>query len=112
MIALATLLAETNTSFEFRLNPITSIIGLALLAFGIYVCVDASKYPDAAFTAVGSKKSTWQIWPVVGGLCCGIAALIMGIIWFSSKKAAVEAAARGGAGGGMPPMAPPPPPVG
>ena len=106
---MARLLAETNV--EFRLNPITSVIGLACLAFGIYICVDASKYPDHAFTAVGSKKSTWQIWPVVGGHCCGIAAVIMGIIWLSSKKAAVEAAANQG-GMGMPPMAPPPPPAG
>lgn len=78
--------------------------GLAMLAFGIWTAVDAGKYPDEAFRAIGTSKSTWQVWPVVLGFLCGIGALIMGIIWFTSKKAAVEQAAGGGGGYGMPPQ--------
>jgi hypothetical protein len=110
MLALATLLAETT----IEINPFFGITGILTLAFGIYIAVDAGKYPDWAFERIGTKKSTWQIWPVVGGLCCGIVAIVMGVIWLASKKAEVEAAANGGAGGmtppGAPPMAPPPPP--
>ncbi len=89
------------------------IIGLAALGFGIYTAVDAGKYPDEAFRAVGTSKSTWQIWPIVGGVLCGIVAIVMGAIWFSSKKAEVERAAAGGGGFGAPPTdggwTPPPP---
>lgn len=115
LAALSVSIAQTTDSdFRFEVNPIASVVGLALLAFGIWVCVDASKYPDWAFERAGSKKSTWQIWPVVGGVCCGIPALIMGIIWFASKKAQVEAAATGGAAppSSVPPGPPPGPPPG
>lgn len=99
------------------MNGIFIIVGLVWLALGIVVAVDANKYPAEAFRATGSSRTTWQVWPVVGGLLCGIVALVMAIIWFSSKKAAVAAAASGGGGsswdggygsGGYPP--PPPPP--
>lgn len=127
-VVASALAQSTDSDFSFELNPVASVVGLALLGFGIWVCVDASKYPDWAFERAGTKKSTWQIWPIVGGVCCGIVALIMGIIWFASKKAQVESAATAGAppgsappGGppfgsppgpppGPPPEAPPPPP--
>lgn len=74
-------------------QPFFWIPSLVILGLGIWVAVDAGKYPEAAFSAVGSKKSTWQIWPIVSGLFCGIACIIMAVIWFASKKAAVAQAA-------------------
>jgi hypothetical protein len=94
------------------------IITLAVLAFSIYVAVDASKYPDWAFQRAGTQKWLYQVLTPISGLCCGIVAIVVGIIWFASKKAQVEQAARGGMPGdpyGSPPppgtWTPPPPPT-
>ena len=99
-----------------NINPISVIIGLGLLAFGIATAIDAGKFADDAFRRAGTKKLTWQLWPVLGGVLCGLVALIMGIIWFSSTKAKVAAAQMSG-GMGAPPQSgpsswgsPPPPP--
>jgi hypothetical protein len=102
-------------------NPLSIVFYFAWLAFGVVVAVDAGKLPDQAFLQAGSKKNTWQVWPIVLAVfCCGIGTLVMGIIWFASKKRAVTAAAGGypgypPQGYGPPPgypgaQAPPPPP--
>jgi hypothetical protein len=84
----------------FVASPGFLVISLALLALGIWVAVDASKYPDWAFQRAGTQKWIYQVLAPIGGLFCGIIAIVVGIIWFSSKKAQVAAAA--GSGGGAP----------
>jgi hypothetical protein len=102
-------------------RPFSIAFWILWIALGIVVAVDAGKYPDWAFTQAGSRKSTWQIWPIVLGVLCGFGTLIMMIIWFASKKPAVARIAAGGGspyGYGAPPPgygypqpgAPPPPP--
>jgi hypothetical protein len=85
------------------------IPGILMLAFGIYVAIDAAKYPDWAFTQSGSSRTVWIAWPLVFAFLCGIGALIMGIIWLASKKPAVQAIANSG-GYGTPYAGGPPPP--
>jgi hypothetical protein len=92
------------------IGPGFLLISVAVLAFGIWIAVDASKYPDWAFRQAGTQKWIYQVLAPIGGLLCGIVAIIVGIIWFASKKAQVEQAASGG---GPPPgtygtNAPPP----
>jgi hypothetical protein len=106
----------------FVASPGFLVISLALLALGIWVAVDASKYPDWAFQRAGTQKWIYQVLAPIGGLFCGIIAIVVGIIWFSSKKAQVDAAARSGGGApegtygtSLPPPAPtwgPPPTAG
>jgi hypothetical protein len=93
------------------------LVSLAMVAFGIWVAVDASKYPDWAFQQARTQKWLFQILTPIAGFLCGFVAVVFGIIWFASKKAQVEQAARGGAPpspGWAPPPAPgawtPPPP--
>ncbi len=97
------------------INPgVFIVFGLVWLALGLFVLVDANKYPDWAFVQTGSSKTVWQAVPIVLALFCGIGTLIMAIIWFASKKPAIERAlAGGGYGYGYPPAGPsgyPPPP--
>ena len=94
------------------------IITGVVLAFGIWVAVDASKYPDWAFQQAGTQKWLFQILTPISAFLCGIVAIVVGIIWVASKKAQVEQAARCGGppegtyGTSLPPQAPtwgPPP---
>jgi hypothetical protein len=97
----------------FVASPGFLVISLALLALGIWVAVDASKYPDWAFQRANTQKWIYQVLAPIGGLFCGIIAIVVGIIWFSSKKAEVAAAASSGGGApegtygtSLPPSAP------
>lgn len=99
-------------------SPGFLLISVAILAFGIWVAVDASKYPEYAFQQAGTQKWLYQIVAPIAGFLCGIIAIVIGIIWFASKKSQVEQAARGGGapppgtyGTSLPPQAPgwPPP---
>jgi hypothetical protein len=106
----------------FVASPGFLVISLGLLAFGIWVAVDASKYPDWAFQRAGTQKWIYQVLAPIGGLFCGIIAIVVGIMWFASKKAEVEAASNSGGGApegmygtSLPPSAPtwgPPPSTG
>ena len=64
--------------------------------FGIWVAVDASKYPDWAFQRAGTQKWLFQILTPIAGLLCGIVTIVLGIVWFASKKAQVEQASQSG----------------
>jgi hypothetical protein len=93
-------------------RPISFVFWALWIALGIIVAVDAGKYPDWAFTQAGSRKSTWQIWPIVLAVLCGLGTLIMLIIWFASKKPAIERIAAAGGpqyGYGAPGYGAPPP---
>lgn len=83
-------------------SPVGWVFWLVWLGLGIYIAMDAGKLPDWAFERAGTKKSTWQVWPIVSGVLCCIPVLVFAIMWFTSKKEQVEAAARGG-GPGVPP---------
>ena len=109
----------------FVVTPGFVVVSLAVLAFAIWVAVDASKYPEWAFVQAGTQKWLYQVLVPIGGFFCGIVAIVLGIVWFASKKAQVDQAARGGGGAppgtygtSLPPPAsgswppPPPPPSG
>jgi hypothetical protein len=81
------------------------IIGLAVLVLGIYVAVDIARYPDWAFQRAGTSKALWLVMAILFLFVCGIAALVVDIIWLSSKRAQIQAAA---ASGGPAPSGPPP----
>jgi hypothetical protein len=102
----------------FVVGPGFLIVSVAVVAFGIWVAVDASKYPDWAFERAGTQKWLYQVLTPIAGFLCGIVAIVVGIMWFASKKAQVEQAARDGGpppgtyGTSLPPQAPtwgPPP---
>lgn len=85
---------------------ISIILGLATLAAGIFVAVDANKYPDTAHQAAGAPKGAWIGGGIVGGIlglcCCFPLGLIVPILWFAVYKKKVEAG-QGGPGFGGPP---------
>ena len=91
-------------------NPGFVVINLAVIVFGIFIAVDASKYPDWAFERAGTKKWLYQILTPIAGFLCAIVAIVFGIIWLASKKAQVAGAAGSGPSGGSygPPPGPPP----
>jgi hypothetical protein len=70
----------------------------AMFGFAIYTAVDAAKYPDWAFQRAGSQKWIFTVLTPVVGFLCGLIAIVLGIVWFSSKKAQVAAAASSGGG--------------
>jgi hypothetical protein len=72
------------------------IFSVVIVAFGIWVAVDASKYPDWAFQRAGTQKWLFQILTPIAAFLCGIVAIVLGIIWFASKKSQVDQATRGG----------------
>ena len=72
------------------------IVSAVLVAFGIWVAVDASKYPDWAFQRAGTQKWLYQILTPIAGFLCGIVTIVLGIIWFASKRAQVDRASRSG----------------
>ena len=72
------------------------VFGFALLAvvplvLGIFVAVDASRYPDWAFERAGTAK------PIVSVFVCGPVAIVVAIVWYSSFRRRVIDAAQGGA---------------
>ena len=79
------------------------LFGAAWIILAIVTVVDVNRYPDQAFRAVGSSRTTWIVWPIVGALFCGFVTLGFAIAWFSSKKAQVAAALAQGYGGGYGP---------
>jgi hypothetical protein len=85
---------ETGATVVFG-SPVFLVFAAAWIALGIIVLVDAGKYPDWAFRYAGTNKTTWQVVPLVLAFFCGIATLVMAIIWFTSKKPAVQAFAAG-----------------
>jgi hypothetical protein len=107
-----------------RFNPVISLGWLVTFVLAIVVAVDASKYPEWAFERAGGRRTTWQIWPVVGAVCFWPAGLVVAIVWFASKKPAIAriaASAPPGYGyappgypqpGYPPPGTTPPPPPG
>ena len=78
------------------------VFGFALLAvvplvLGIFVAVDASRYPDWAFERAGTAKTLWIVLPIVSVFVCGPVAIVVAIVWYSSFRRRVIDAAQGGA---------------
>jgi hypothetical protein len=94
------------------------LVVLGLLALNIYVIVDVARLPDWAFQRAGTTKVLWLVLTIVFTFLCGLAALVVDIIWLASKRQQVQAAAAAGGPGYMsgpppgwgtpPPMQPPP----
>jgi hypothetical protein len=105
-------------------NPFGIVLWIVGLVLGILVAVDAGKLPIWAFQQAGSSRGVWIAWPIVAGILCWPASVVLAIVWYSSKKPSVSNVAHGGgpAYGGYPPQgygappgygapqAPPPPP--
>lgn len=72
------------------------VIGLAVLAFGIYCIIDSTKFDEATYAAAGQQKQTVLIITIVGVLCCIVASLYY---WFGIRPK-LQAAQSGGAVGG------------
>ena len=60
------------------------VIGLAVLAFNIWVLMDILKRPDTAWTQAGQNKQLWLILWVVG-LCGGFTTIVSLIYLFVIK---------------------------
>jgi hypothetical protein len=108
------LASSDNNNFTFTSGPtliIQIIIGLAVLAFSIYVALDINKRSDGAFKAAGTTKGLWMGLSIGGGVlglcCCPLLGIIVPIIWLASYRNKVDAAgggpAFGGPAGGPPP---------
>jgi hypothetical protein len=65
--------------------------GLIPLILGIWVAVDASSKPDAAFERAGTSKTLWIVLPLVGIFVC-VMSIIVAIIWFTAIRPKVVAA--------------------
>ncbi len=101
------LFAQTYTSSSngvYYSNPFAWVINIVFIGLGIWVAVDASKYPDWVWQSTGQNKVLWQILPIVIGLCCGCFGLIPVLIYFLNIKKKLDAAQGGGYGGGYPPQ--------
>jgi hypothetical protein len=62
------------------------------IVLGIWVAVDASGKPDAAFERAGTSKTLWIVLPIVGIFVC-LMSVIVATIWFASIRPKVVAAA-------------------
>ncbi len=82
-----------------EVNGFTIVIGLLILALGIWVAVDANSFSDAAWQSAGQNKMVWMIVPIVGALICGLVTIVMAIVYFTSIKQKLSAASSGGAPG-------------
>jgi H+/Cl- antiporter ClcA len=67
------------------------VIGIAYLAWYIWLLLDMNKQPDTAWAASAQNKSLWQILWVVG-LCVG-GGLIIGLIYQFAIRPKVQQAA-------------------
>jgi hypothetical protein len=66
--------------------------GIIPIALGIWVAVDASSKPDAAFERAGTSKTLWIVLPIVGIFVC-LMEVVVAIIWFAAIRPKVVAAA-------------------
>lgn len=96
---IAAVLAQSN-NFSYYSSPLSWVGTILFLGLGIWVAVDANKYPEHVWQAAGQNKLVWQIVPVVVGLCCGYLNLIPVLIYFLSIKKKLDASQAGGGGGG------------
>jgi hypothetical protein len=101
---IATLLAQSSSSgdaaaagFGIIFILLATVIGIALLAFHIYVLVDLLKYSDGTWLAAGQNKTTWIVLWVVSW-CCSLTLVLDLVYWFAIRPK-LQAADAGGAGG-------------
>jgi len=97
---------------------VVGVFAVLPLVLGIWTAVDAGSQPEWAFTRAGTTKTLWIVLPLVSMFACGLVAIVVGIVWFSSTKPRVLAAASAGAGpvpdgppGAVPSVPPPTSPV-
>jgi len=123
--------SSTDFDFNYYTSPVSWVITIVFIGLGIFVAVDASKYPDWVWQQSGQSKPLWQIMPIVLGVCCGCFNVIAVLIYFLNIKKKLDQIQAGGgyqqqgygygqpgyppqqggyppAQGGYPPQAPPP----
>ncbi len=90
----ALVLAQTYT-YRYD-SPLVWVGSILFLGLGIWVAVDANKYPDWVWERSGQNKMLWMIMPPVLGLCCGCLTLIPVLIYFLNIKKSLDTANAGG----------------
>ena len=105
---IATLLAQSSSSSDAAaagaslvFSLIFLVIGIALLAFHIYVLVDLLKYSDGTWQVTGQNKTLWIVLWVLT-LCCGFALILDLIYWFAIRPKLQAAGSGPGAPGSYP----------
>ncbi len=93
MPTLLPLLAQTDAADGAALGVtvVAGVIGLAALVWYIWLVIDMSKLPDAAWAASGQKKELWRALWVVGLVCGG--SLIIGLVYQFAIRPKVRRAA-------------------
>ena len=51
---------------ELGVLSVIGLFGVVPLVLGIWVAIDASRLPDAAFEHAGTSKTLWIVLPLVG----------------------------------------------
>ncbi len=72
------------------------ILGLINLGLGIWAIVDMNNKPEWVWQQSGKSKSTYMTVIIVGFFICGLAALIMSIVYLTSIRTQLDAMAAAG----------------
>ena len=101
-------LAQSSASYSYTGSPVFYLSNVIFIGLGIWVAVDANKYPDQVWQQAGQNKVLWQAMPIIVGLCCGCLGIIPVLIYFLSIKKKLDQFNAGGGyggygGGGYPP---------
>jgi len=93
----------TSAGASIVLLLIYAVVGIAVLAFQIWVLMKILGYDEATYTAAGQNRTLWMVLGIVA--LCGCATIIIDLIWFLAIKPKLDQAQSGGAYGGAPPPA-------
>ena len=78
---------------ELGFIGVVGLLGILPLVLGIWVAIDASRFPDTAFERADTSKTLWIVLPIVGVVACGIVSVVAAIVWFSSYRSKIVKAA-------------------
>ncbi len=73
------------------------LLAVVPLVCGLFVAIDASRYPEWAFERAGTARTLWIVLPIVSIVVCGPVAIVTAIVWYSSFRRRVIDASQGGA---------------
>jgi hypothetical protein len=67
------------------------ILGAAMFALAVWALIDAAKYPDKDWAAIGKKKGNWVIAIILANLFCGPIGPIVSIYYLVVIRANLRA---------------------
>ena len=82
---------------ELGVMGVIGLLGIVPLVLGIWVALDASRFPDRAFERADTSETLWIVLPIVGVVACGIVSVVAAIVWFSSYRSKIVKAAAASA---------------